>query len=619
MLRRRPRTCARPSLFYGCMHEALLVNTLGAADGLPLITTIAAGFAAAWVLGLITQKIGLSPIVGYLLAGVLISPKTPGFAGDVQLASQLAEVGVILLMFGVGMHFHLKDLNAVKWIAIPGAVGQSAVATLVGMLVFWWLGWELRAGVVLGMAMAVASTVVLIRVLTDNNVLASPAGHAAVGWLIVEDIFTVIFLVILPVLGRSGAAAGEEGPGFWATLGWAMLKLAVFVAIVFAVGSRVVPWVLVNVARLRSRELFTLTVLVLSVAVAAGAYYLFGASMALGAFLAGMMVAQSPVSHQAAADALPLRDAFAVIFFVSVGMLFDWHILLDRPAMVAAGLGIVLIVKPLAALAIVGILGHSVRTALIVAVGLAQIGEFSFILSELALRNNLMPREGHDVIVAAAILSITINPLLFRLVLPAERWLQSKPALWRFLNGRAERKLREANAETVERMRTRSIDEHERTAIVVGYGHVGQTVDRLLRQAGVRTVVIDMNMDTVSELSRTGRVAIFGDAASREVLEQAGAADAKYLLVTMAANSNPAPVVMHARGLNPDMHILVRSRYLKERNELTMAGVTGAVYEEAEAAIALGELVLKDLGADQQTVDREIASLRASVAGGMVG
>ncbi|MFO0860026.1 MAG: cation:proton antiporter [Phycisphaerales bacterium] len=601
------------------MHEALLVNTLGAADGLPLITTIAAGFAAAWVFGLITQKIGLSPIVGYLLAGVLISPKTPGFAGDVQLASQLAEVGVILLMFGVGMHFHLKDLNAVKWIAIPGAVGQSAVATLVGMLVFWWLGWELRAGVVLGMAMAVASTVVLIRVLTDNNVLASPAGHAAVGWLIVEDIFTVIFLVILPVLGRSGAAAGEEGPGFWATLGWAMLKLAVFVAIVFAVGSRVVPWVLVNVARLRSRELFTLTVLVLSVAVAAGAYYLFGASMALGAFLAGMMVAQSPVSHQAAADALPLRDAFAVIFFVSVGMLFDWHILLDRPAMVAAGLGIVLIVKPLAALAIVGILGHSVRTALIVAVGLAQIGEFSFILSELALRNNLMPREGHDVIVAAAILSITINPLLFRLVLPAERWLQSKPALWRFLNGRAERKLREANAETVERMRTRSIDEHERTAIVVGYGHVGQTVDRLLRQAGVRTVVIDMNMDTVSELSRTGRVAIFGDAASREVLEQAGAADAKYLLVTMAANSNPAPVVMHARGLNPDMHILVRSRYLKERNELTMAGVTGAVYEEAEAAIALGELVLKDLGADQQTVDREIASLRASVAGGMVG
>ncbi|MBS0189293.1 MAG: cation:proton antiporter [Planctomycetes bacterium] len=601
------------------MHEALLVNTLGAADGLPLITTIAAGFAAAWVLGLITQKIGLSPIVGYLLAGVLISPKTPGFAGDVQLASQLAEVGVILLMFGVGMHFHLKDLNAVKWIAIPGAVGQSAVATLVGMLVFWWLGWELRAGVVLGMAMAVASTVVLIRVLTDNNVLASPAGHAAVGWLIVEDIFTVIFLVILPVLGRSGAAAGEEGPGFWATLGWAMLKLAVFVAIVFAVGSRVVPWVLVNVARLRSRELFTLTVLVLSVAVAAGAYYLFGASMALGAFLAGMMVAQSPVSHQAAADALPLRDAFAVIFFVSVGMLFDWHILLDRPAMVAAGLGIVLIVKPLAALAIVGILGHSVRTALIVAVGLAQIGEFSFILSELALRNNLMPREGHDVIVAAAILSITINPLLFRLVLPAERWLQSKPALWRFLNGRAERKLREANAETVERMRTRAIDEHERTAIVVGYGHVGQTVDRLLRQAGVRTVVIDMNMDTVSELSRTGRVAIFGDAASREVLEQAGAADAKYLLVTMAANSNPAPVVMHARGLNPDMHILVRSRYLKERNELTMAGVTGAVYEEAEAAIALGELVLKDLGADQQTVEREIASLRASVAGGMVG
>jgi len=605
------------------MHDAfsfMPVTALAAGDNLPLITTIAAAFAAAWVLGLITQKLGLSPIVGYLLAGILIGPYTPGYTGDVHLAQQLAEIGVILLMFGVGMHFHLKDLNAVKWIAIPGAVGQSLVATLACMALFYWLGWELKAGLVIGMAMAVASTVVLIRVLTDNDCLTTPAGHAAVGWLIVEDIFTVVFLVILPVLGGKAAAtaAADAGPGVWMTLGWAMLKLSIFVAIVFLVGSRVVPWVLVNVARLRSRELFTLTVLVLSITVAAGAYFLFGASMALGAFLAGMMVAQSPVSHQAAADALPLRDAFAVIFFVSVGMLFDWHILVDRPGMVMAGLTIVLLVKPIAALMIVAVLGHSVRTALIVAVGLAQIGEFSFILSDLALRNDLMPKQGHDVIVAAAILSITLNPLLFRLVKPTEKWLKGKPALWKVLNGRAEKRMRASNAEAIAALQATPKEEHERTAIVVGYGHVGKTVDRLLRQAGVKTVIIDMNMDTVSELNRTGRPAIFGDAASGEVLRQAGAVDAKYLLVTMAANSNPAPAVMQARELNPDMHILVRSRYLREKNELTIAGVTGAVYEEAEAAISLGELVLKDLGADQATIEKEIAELRASVAGGVV-
>lgn len=607
------------------MQEVFAITMLGAGghDSLPLIRTIAMAFAVAWVLGLLTQKLGLSPIVGYLLAGVIISPHTPGFSGDVALATELAEVGVILLMFGVGLHFHVKDLNAVKWIAIPGAIGQSLVATLLGMVVFWMFGWDLRAGTVLGMAMAVASTVVLIRVLTDNGVLTTPAGHAAVGWLIVEDIFTVIFLVILPVMGGGTGSGGLAGAatanvGFWPTLGWAMLKLGVFVAIVFVVGARVVPWVLLRVAKLRSRELFTLTVLVLSVAVAAGAYYLFGASMALGAFLAGMMVAQSPVSHQAAADALPLRDAFAVIFFVSVGMLFDWHILIDHPGMVLAGLGIVLIAKPVAALVIVLVLGHSMRTALTVAVGLAQIGEFSFILAKVAHDHKLMPDEGNGVIVASAILSITLNPLLFRLVGPAETWLRSKPKLWSALNARAERRVREDNTETVQRLHAAEARENERTAVVVGYGHVGRTVDRLLRQAGVRTVILDMNMDTVSEVNQRGGLAIFGDAQSAEVLKQAGVPDAKYLLVTMAANSNPAPVVMQARELNPDMHILVRSRYLKEKNELTIAGVTGAVYEEAEAAISLGELVLKDLGADQATIDQEIASLRASVASGVM-
>ena len=304
---------------------------------LPLISTIAAAFTAAWLLGLLTQWLRLSPIVGYLLAGVLIGPHTPGFVGDVHLAQQLAEVGVILLMFGVGLHFHLKDLIAVKNVAIPGAVGQSLIATVLAMVVFSAFGMPLKTGAVLGMAMAVASTVVLMRVLMDADVLSSRQGHVAVGWLIVEDIFTVILLVLIPVLGTDSSGAGQGA--FWWTLGVALVKLAVLVAIVLVAGAKVVPWVLIRVARLRSRELFTLTVLVFSVAIAAASYFFFGASMALGAFLAGMVVAQSPVSHQAAADALPLRDAFAVLFFVSVGMLLDPAVMLTQPLKVLATVG----------------------------------------------------------------------------------------------------------------------------------------------------------------------------------------------------------------------------------------------------------------------------------------
>ena len=600
---------------------------------LPLITTIAMAFTGAWILGLITQKLRLSPIVGYLLAGVLIGPYTPGFKGDVHIAHQLAEVGVILLMFGVGLHFHLKDLLAVKWIAIPGAVVQSVAATVFGAVVFKFLGWDLTVGVVLGMAMAVASTVVLIRVLTDNNVLNTHAGHTAVGWLIVEDIFTVVVLVLLPALGElsaakadgAGVATAAAGISFgavaWA-LGKAMLMLGILLAIVVFIGSRFVPWVMVQVARLRSRELFTLTVLVFSIAVAAGAYYAFGASMALGAFLAGMLVAQSPVSQQAAADALPLRDAFAVLFFVSVGMLLDPMGLVRDPWLIAAGLGIVLIVKPLAALGIVMLLGHSVRTGLTVAIGLAQIGEFSFILSEVAKKESLMPPEGHNVLVATAIISITLNPLLFRLVVPMEQSLKKHPRLWRLLNGRAERRLREGNAEVVEKLKSTTLAENERTAVVIGYGHVGRTVDRILRQANVRTVVIDMNVDTVAALnadSDPGRSSIYGDATSAEVLEQAGVANARYLIVTMASMGNPVPVVLQARQLNPDMHILVRSRYIADREVLKQAGVTVSIFEEAETAVALGEAVLADLGANRDQIERETAHIRNELMGKLAG
>lgn len=564
-----------------------------------LITTVAAAFSAAWILGLLTQRLGLSPIVGYLIAGVLIGPHTPGFMGDVQLAQQAAELGVILLMFGVGLHFHLKDLIAVKRIAIPGAIGQSLVATIVAVVVFTYLGVPTKSAAVMGMAMAVASTVVLMRGLTDADRLSSPEGHVAVGWLLVEDVLTVMVLVMIPVFGVRIDAAPDEStaPNLFVALAIMLAKLGILVAVVVWAGSKVVPWVMVRVARLRSRELFTLTVLVFSIAVATGAYILLGASMALAAFLAGMVVGQSQVSHQAAADVLPLRDAFAVLFFVSVGMLFDPSILFREPLMVLAALGIILIAKPLAALAIVAILGHSVRTALTVAIGLGQIGEFSFILSEAARQYSLMPEAGHNVLVAAAIISITLNPLAFRTLEPIEQWLRGRPRLWELLTRAAEKRGRAVNASVAEQLAsTTEESEAKRTAVIVGYGPVGRSADQLLREAGLRTIVVDLNSDTVSALVSAGRDAIYGDAANSIILEQAGVKKASQLIVALPHAFQRTGIVAAAKSLNPELCILVRARYLREREELEQAGATGIVFEESEAAAALARLAFIHAG-----------------------
>lgn len=578
---------------------------------LPLLTTVAAAFAAAWVLGLITQRLGLSPIVGYLLAGIAIGPYTPGFAGDVDAAHQLAEIGVILLMFGVGLHFHLKDLLAVKSIAVPGAVVQSLLATLAAMAIFPLFGWSLQGSMVLGMAMAVASTVVLLRVLMDRDMLSTVHGHIAVGWLIVEDIFTVLLLVLVPVLagGDLDAAtdpASGSGGAALAKIGWAVGKLAVLVAIVFLAGSRIVPWVLVQVARLKSRELFTLTVLVLSITVAVGSAVVFGASMALGAFLAGMVVGQSPMSHQAASDVLPLRDAFAVLFFVSVGMLFDPTFIAQEPLMVVAALAIVLIVKPLAALAIVALFGYSVRTALTVAIGLAQIGEFSFILSQAARNYDLIPEEGHYLLVAAAMISITLNPLLFRSIDRIEARLKRMPRLWNLLSARGDRRMNRLNA--VARSAITAVDKP--LAVIVGYGPVGRVVDALLRDTGFETVIIDLNMDTVQSLTRQGRPAIFGDASRADILEQAGVRKAVHLVITLPHSSNRLPLVLAARDSNPTIEVIVRARYLSERESLEQAGATTIVFEEGEAGIAMARQVMRRQSIDEATIEKMLAALR---------
>jgi CPA2 family monovalent cation:H+ antiporter-2 len=592
---------------------------LGAAVGeLSLLTTIAAGFAAAWVLGLLTHRVGLSPIVGYLLAGVAIGPHTPGFVGDEKLAQQLAEVGVILMMFGVGLHFHLKDLIAVKGVAVPGAVGQSLVATLLAMVAFHFFGWSWKSGAVIGMAMAVASTVVLLRVLMDKEMLNTSHGHIAVGWLIVEDIFTVLALVFVPMMAADQVLAGADGSAAaadhaagagshgWAKLGWAVLKLIALVLIVLLAGSKVVPWILAQVARLRSRELFTLTVLVLSIAIAVGSAVFFGASVALGAFLAGMVVAQSPASHQAAADALPMRDAFSVLFFVAVGMLFDPRFVVEHPGMMAVALGVVLIAKPLAALVIVAILGHPPRTALTVALGLAQIGEFSFILGQVAFDHGLIPDEGRQVLVGAAMVSITLNPMLFGSLDRIEAWAQRRKLVWKVLNARAGRRQTAMN----EKAAAAIAATEKPVAVIVGYGPVGRVVDALLRDAGFHTAVVEMNMQSVEDLAKSGHPAIYGDATRADILELAGVRKASYLVVTLPHSASRADLVRTARELNTEVKIVMRARYLAEGDTLRSAGSTRTVFEEGETGIAMARQVMELRAMDPETIDKMLLALR---------
>ena len=472
-----------------------------------LITTIAFGLTAALICGLLARRAGLSPIVGYLVAGMMVGPYTPGFVGDIGLATQLAEIGVILLMFGVGLHFHVDDLLAVRAIAIPGALGQSAAATLCGLAVAVAAGWTWNAGLVLGIAISVASTVVLLRVLMDAGLVESTEGRVAVGWLIVEDIVTVLVLVLLPALAAGSTGAGPSGDhNVLLSAAIAVAKLAGLGAIMLFLGARFVPWLLLRVARLRSRELFTLAVLVVSMAVATAGYLAFGASMALGAFLAGMVVGQSKVSHQAAADALPMRDAFAVLFFISVGMLFDWRASLHEPWLILGTMAVIMIVKPLIALVIVLAGRHSLRTGLVVAGGLAQVGEFSFIVAEAAKTLGIMPGEGHHAIVAAAIASISLNPWLFRRLLAVEGWVERRPRLRDALSRRAA--VRGSAANVAPQRRPAGAPQ----VIIVGYGPVGRSIEHRVAELGMKHIVVDLNVDTILALQAENKHALFGDA-----------------------------------------------------------------------------------------------------------
>ena len=557
--------------------------------------------------GYITHRLGLSPIVGYLLAGTLVGPYTPGFVADAALAEELAEIGVILLMFGVGLQFHIEELLAVRRVAIPGAIAQSGVATALGALLAVGFGWSWPAGIVFGMALAVASTVVLVRVLADNNHLHTPAGHIAVGWLVVEDLFTVIALVMLPALVGGPAASAPLWQGLLITAG----KVSALVAFTAVVGARLIPRLLDYVADTRSRELFTLTVLVLALGIAVGSALVFSVSMALGAFLAGMVVGRSDYSFRAASDALPMRDAFAVLFFVSVGMLLDPGALLETPMLIAGALLIVLIGKPLVALVLVWALRYPFGVALSTAIALAQIGEFSFILSTLGRDLGLLTTTATNTLVATSIVSIVLNPLLYRTIGPIERAVARVPALARLLN----RDSRPAAAHAAPARAARTANPAHQ-ALIIGYGPTGRTVVRLLRENGIAPTVIELSMDNVRALRHDGVEAVYGDATRPDTLEEAGIRRVGSLILTSAGMAHSADVIRAARELNPSLRVLARGAYLRDLDGLKAAGADTIYTGEGEVALAFIEDILGRLGATAEQIDRERARAHDELFGG---
>ncbi|MEB1682826.1 YbaL family putative K(+) efflux transporter [Xanthomonas campestris pv. campestris] len=546
-----------------------------------LIDIIAVGLAVAFVLGTLAQKVKLSPLVGYLLAGVCVGPFTPGFVADQTMANQLSELGVMLLMFGVGLHFSLDDLMEVKWIAVPGALAQIVVATLLGWALAWSMGWPLMQGLVFGLALSVASTVVLLRALEERRLLETQRGRIAVGWLIVEDLVMVIALVLLPalanVLGGSAGAAEHAGEStsLLAALGWTLLKMVAFVAVMLVVGRRVIPWSLEKVAATGSRELFTLAVLGIALGVAFGSAKLFGVSFALGAFFAGMLLKESELSHKAASDSLPLRDAFAVLFFVSVGMLFDPMILIAHPWQVLATFLTVTVGKSLAAFVIVRAFGHPTGTALTISTSLAQIGEFSFILAGLGVQLAILPETGRDLILAGALLSIVANPFLFSWL---DRW-QAKQA-------------QDAPATVEPELPPGPPLQLDGHAIVIGYGRVGSALAQLLRSRGVPVLVIDDNGDHVAKAHAAGIPGIRGSAAADRVLAEARPEQAKIAILAIPQPLEADEALAKLRALNPSLTLLARAHSDAEVKHLLEHGADGAVLAERELAYSLAEMVM---------------------------
>jgi CPA2 family monovalent cation:H+ antiporter-2 len=553
---------------------------------IPLITTIAAAFGLALLLGFVAARLRLPPLVGYLLAGIVIGPGTPGFVADVKIAGELAEIGVMLLMFGVGLHFSVADLMSVRKIALPGAIVQIAVATAMGAGAALWWGWDLPGALVLGLSLSVASTVVLLKALERQGVLDSPNGRIAVGWLVVEDLAMVLVLVLLPPLaGLLGTDTRVPPQELWTTLAGTMLKVAGFVALMLLVGRRVFPWLLWQVTRTGSRELFTLCVVAAAVSIAWGSALLFGVSYALGAFFAGMVLRESQFSHRAAHDTLPLRDAFAVLFFVSVGMLFDPRVLIDEPLRVLTVLAIIVVGKSIAAALLVLLMRYPLNTALTVSASLAQIGEFSFILAALGATLGMLPSEGRSLILAGALISIAFNPLVFAAIEPLQQWLRSHSKLARQLEQRDD-PLAELPMSTDRKFLANQV-------VLVGYGRVGRHIAQALYARNVPLVVADQNRELVERLRGEGRAAVFGNAVDPETLVQAHVADARLLVIATPQTFEVRQMVETARALNPDIDVVVRS-HNEEEAQLLQREITGRVFVgESELARSITDYVLQ--------------------------
>jgi monovalent cation:H+ antiporter-2, CPA2 family len=551
-----------------------------------LISTIAAGLGLALILGFLAARLKLPALVGYLVAGVVIGPFTPGFVADAEIASQLAEIGVMLLMFGVGLHFSLDDLLSVRKIALPGAVVQMVVATGLGMGLATWWGWSIGAALVFGLSLSVASTVVLLRALESRGLLESFNGRIAVGWLVVEDLAMVLVLVLLPPLaGWLGGKQQEGDAVWWQTLGLTLLQVGGFVALMLVVGRRFFPWLLWQVTRTGSRELFTLCVVAAAVSIAYGSAALFGVSFALGAFFAGMVMRESEFSHRAAEESLPLRDAFSVLFFVAVGMLFDPWVLVERPLQVLGVVGIIIVGKSLAAGILVLAFRYPLNTALTVSASLAQIGEFSFILVGLGVALGLLPPEGQSLVLAGALISIAINPLVFKAVEPLQNWILAKSALARRLEQRDD-PLAELPMTTDEKYLSRQV-------VLVGYGRVGKRIASALMAHNLPFVVAEQNREIVEQLRAQGLAAVSGDAAEPAVLIQAHIARARMLVIATPDTLNVRQMIATARSLNPNIETVVRSHNEAEAKLLEQEHAGKVFLGEEELAHSMARHVLE--------------------------
>jgi monovalent cation:H+ antiporter-2, CPA2 family len=553
-----------------------------------LIALVAIGFVLACSFGFLATKVHLPPIVGYLLAGVAIGPFTPGFVGDAGIATQLAEIGVILLMFGVGLHFSIDTLLAVRHIALPGAVAQIVVATAIGAVMATLWGWGIGAGVVLGLALSVASTVVLLRALEQRNELDSHNGRIAVGWLIVEDLAMVLALVFLPAF----AEAMNNAPGaqfdtmhLLRELGVTVGKIALFVALVLVGGKRVVPWLLQQIARTGSRELFTLAVLAIALGIAYGSAALFDVSFALGAFFAGVLLSESDFSHRAAADSLPLQDAFAVLFFVSVGMLFDPSVVVREPLALLGVLLAIVVGKSVAAFLIVLLFRYPIATALTVSASLAQIGEFSFILAGLGVMLGLLPPEGRDLILAGALLSITLNPFVFATVEPVSRWVRARP----WLANRIERGASRLST-LPENTRSNALRDH---IVIVGYGRVGGLIGAALTEQGLPFLVVENDLRLVESLRKQGIRAIYRDATAPGALDAAFIGEARLLVIATPDGYQARRILELARERKPGIDTVVRTHTQHQMEYFQEQKVGRVVMGERELARGMAEYAVR--------------------------